>query len=587
MAKNSIKLSVYIILILITCLFLVQQSWAYDWKIRSFDTIVDIQPDRTIKVTETITADFSIYKHGIIRIIPIANGFSFWGTTDLGFKLNSITDDKGQFLRYKSSYFNNYISLKIGDPDKTITGLNVYIIRYQMNKVIQTFQESDELYWNITGDNWDAPIDKATASFRLPKEIPLNSMQIKGFVGAYGSVNQNCISRILDSKNFYFEASNLAPREGLTGIARWPVGVIQKENIMLNRTEYLLNNWFIFLPFIVFVFLIYRWFTVGRDPRKRGTIVPMYEPPKINGKNPMSPTEVGILIDERLDPRDISACVINLAVKGFLKIKEIESKQLFFFSNKDYEFENLKDAETDASLTKFEKKLFNNIFGGKKKVLLSDLKYKFAEKLSELKKEAYDNMVKENLFSSNPEKVKANYITIGTLISIFGFISVLLLSSADVIKFTSLFLASVCVIISGVEFIIFAPFMPRKTKKGVELLENILGFEDYIKTAEKSRIEWEVKENIFEKYLPYAMVLRLEKQWADRFEGIYAQQPSWYEGRALGAFSAVNFTNSLSHTSSLMTQTFASTYRTSGSSGSGFSGGSSGGGSGGGGGSSW
>lgn len=581
--KWNFKLVIYLILILLVFLFSSEISLAYNWEINDFDAVINIQPNRTVQVAETIKVDFYAPKHGIIRVIPIVNR-----NTDLGFKLLSITDKNGKLLKCKKGYFNNYISLRIGDSHKTIKGPYTYIIKYKMNRVIQTFQESDELYWNITGDNWDVPIDKVTAIFKLSSDVFSNSMQVKGFVGSYGSVSEDCIAKILDSRTFYFEAANLDAREGLTGVARWPIGIIKKENVFLNKANYLLRNWFIFLPFIVLIYLIYMWDIRGRDPKKRGTIVPLYEPPKIDKKIQISPTEAGVLIDERLDPRDISAAVINLAVKGFLKIKETKTEKLFFFTNKDYEFEKLRETKDSTSVTEFEKELFEKIFNGKKKVLLSSLKNEFTEDIRELKKKAYKNMVNENIFPANPEKVRSGYRTIGISILILGCIAVLLLTRIGLVKFTSLFLALFAVAVSGIEFIIAAPFMPRKTKKGVKLLEDILGFELYIKTAEKSRIEWEVKENIFEKYLPYAMVLNLEKEWANRFEGIYTKPPSWYEGTIVGTFSATSFTNSLSATSSLMTRTFASTYRTSGSSGSGFSGGGfSGGGFGGGGGSSW
>ncbi|MBI2252333.1 MAG: DUF2207 domain-containing protein [Armatimonadetes bacterium] len=559
--------------ILVFLFFSINYSWAYNWQINDFDVQVDVQPDRTVEVTEKILANFEVEKHGIIRFIPISRGFNLLGNGDLGFELLSVTDSSGRDLEYKKNYRGNYIFLKIGNPNKVILGNYTYIIKYKIRSVIKTFQESDELYWNITGNDWDAPINKAKAIFKLPKDAPLNSMQIKGFVGAYGSTSEKCIAKILDARTFYFEAVNLNSREGLSGAVRFPTGIIQKENPFLNIIYFLLNNWFIFIPFITFIFLFYKWFTYGRDPKKRGTIIPMYEPPKIDNRNWLSPTEVGILIDEKLDPRDISAAVINLAVKGFLKIKEID-----FYLNKGYEFIKLKEIEDSPLITEFEKEIFKKIFGTKEKVLLSSLKYNFAEDLAKLKNKAYENMVKNNLFQTNPEKIRANYKIIGIFILFCSFF-----------LFPLSYLFFLTLIISGIEFIIASPFMPKKTSKGVKALEEILGFEEYIKKAEKYHIEWEVKENIFEKYLPYAMVLKLEREWAKRFENIYKESPSWYEGSSIGSFNTYNFTNTLSQSSALMAETFAATYRTSGSSGSGFSsgGGFSGGGSGGGGGSSW
>jgi uncharacterized membrane protein len=134
----------------------------------------------------------------------------------------------------------------------------------------------------------------------------------------------------------------------------------------------------------------------------------------------------------------------------------------------------------------------------------------------------------------------------------------------------------ICILISGILFLIFSPFMPKRNKKGAETYWQILGFKEYINKAEKHRAQFYEKENIFEKYLPYAIIFGSTKKWAKAFERIYKNPPSWYEGNFGTTFSALSFADSINHYSN-----YAQT------SGSGFGRSFSGGEGGGGGGGSW
>jgi uncharacterized membrane protein len=108
----------------------------------------------------------------------------------------------------------------------------------------------------------------------------------------------------------------------------------------------------------------------------------------------------------------------------------------------------------------------------------------------------------------------------------------------------------------------------------------------YIETAEKHRQEFNEKENIFARYLPFAIVFGSVGKWAKAFEGLEDQAAnstsSWYSGTR--PFAPLAFSSSLQSFSSSVSSTLGSTQS---SGGSGFSGGSSGGGGGGGGGGSW
>jgi uncharacterized membrane protein len=285
---------------------------------------------------------------------------------------------------------------------------------------------------------------------------------------------------------------------------------------------------------------------------------------------------VGVIYDERADLKDISATIIDLACRGYLKIKEIRKKSLFH-KKKDYLLILRKDFKNQPGLNDFEKHLLNYLFEGEAQVTLSQLKKDFYVHLKKLKKILYRQIVRKGYFPTNPERIRLWYRTTGLGTIVLGWV---------LISFLTLGLS---LIVSGILILIFSRAMPRRTLKGVLIQSKILGFKWYLKVAEKERIKFhnapEKRPDTFEHFLPYAMVLGVEKEWANQFKDIYQKPPSWYEGDFSSGFNSLIFLTALSDFSYTSQRTLA--HAPGGRGGSGFSGGFSGGGFGGGGGGSW
>jgi uncharacterized membrane protein len=284
------------------------------------------------------------------------------------------------------------------------------------------------------------------------------------------------------------------------------------------------------------------------------------------------------VLKQKVEERDISATLIDLAVRGFLKIKEIKTKKLNVFETTDYELIKLKnynDFKEDLRL--YERDFLRNVFGFQDEVLVSSLKNMFYRHLPKIMDEVYLETSKFKYFFSNPKEVVKKWFAIGLtiiLISFFAFLA----------HFFG-FILFVSFLISGILFLIFSPFMPKRTEKGTEAYWKILGFREYINTAEKYRAQFYEKENIFEKYLPYAIIFGLVNKWAKAFEGIYKNPPSWYEGEFGPRFTTFALVNSIDRSLSSVNRAFL--VRPGGGV-SGFGGGGfAGGGGGGGGGGSW
>ncbi|MFH1366480.1 MAG: DUF2207 domain-containing protein [Patescibacteria group bacterium] len=344
-------------------------------------------------------------------------------------------------------------------------------------------------------------------------------------------------------------------------------GEDQTINCELTQKAWYKIGWIIFKilaglyfisPIFVFIFLYKRWKKFGRDPKAKGTVIAQYEPP-----DNIRPGEMGVLIDEKADLRDITASIIDLAYRGYIKIYEDEEKG-FLSKQKKYRFEKLKDFSADSGLKGYEKLLLGGLFEKGNMVSLDDLKNEFYKTLKEIKAYLYEETTALGYFEANPEKVRAKYIIIGIILMAIGWVL--------------LFVPMVW----GLLVFIFGFYMPKKTFKGAEARWWAAGFSLYLYTAERFRLG-QVTPETFEKYLSYAMVFQVETQWAERFKDIYKQAPDWFVSSAgVRAFVIADFASNL--TSGFSTAVSAG-LASSPSSSSGFGGGGFGGGGGGGGGS--
>lgn len=522
-------------------------------QISLFKSQITVNTDASILIKEEIKYFFPDMRHGIYRYIPIryldksTNKYFKTPITNL-----TVADEKNQPYLFTTSEDNTNLNVKIGDPDKTITGEHTYIISYKVIGVINYFDDHDEFYWNATGNGWDVSIKNVDISIQMPSAVQANSIQTKCFTGSTGSTEQNCQA---SSKQ---NPAKFSTAEGpLTIVLGWNKGVVpvlERQYEISWRHE---SGWYwLILPFTL-IFMIFLYFLKGRDPFGRGTIAPEFEPP-----NKLLPAEMGTLIDEKAGNNDITATIIDLAVRGFLKIRE-----------KDKKYTLIKLKEADNNLRDYEKGIIEGIFAGKKEVKLANIYETFSSEKKAAKEMLYQDLINRKYFPSNPESIRGSYFLIGILI--ISFCGIFFWLSYNLVFALGF---------SGLVILIFAKFMSKKTKAGVIAKEKSLGFKEFLFRADRYKFKWQEKENIFEKYLPYALMFGITTQWAKNFEGIYKQPPDWYQGD-FTTFSLVYFASSLNSFSSTANASY-SPPASSGSSGFG-GGGSSGGGFGGGGGGSW
>ena len=282
-----------------------------------------------------------------------------------------------------------------------------------------------------------------------------------------------------------------------------------------------------------------------------------------------------------LDTRSITASIINLAVNKYLTIQELNEK-ILIFSSKDYRLTKTDDAEQKLNqLDASERLLFQSLFGSAKSIKISSLKDKFYKKIDPIKQQLKIELLEKGVYEQSGFDWQNKTLTAGIILLVLAFLSIFIAFAVP--------LLFVNLLISGIIALIFSAFMSKMTAKGAEMLWKTKGFKLFMLTAEKYRQQFNEKENIFEKFLPYAITFDIVKQWSAKMEEIYGKEymqshyPVWYSGvGSIGAFDANAFSSSLTAMSSNMSSTMSSSPSSSGSGGGGFSGGGGGGGGGGG-----
>ncbi len=571
-----------IVVLLVVQSIVVSSAFAQFFTIEKFHSDITIQPDASFTVTERVDVNFSQPRHGIYRDIPIRYRDDLGHTIKTPTHVLSVTDESGKKRKAKTSKKGNIVNIRIGDANRYVQGRQVYIITYRVENAVLFFSDHDELYWNVTGNDWKAPIEVASAHVKLAVPTLSKHLWAAAYTGPFGSKGSAADYETHTNEVAFVTKNPLNIGEGLTIAFGWDKGLTavpsawKKFLWAIDVTE----NWIFLFPLLALASMFFLWRRRGRDPRVRDSMTVMYEPPTFENRS-LTPAEVGTLMDEKFDPRDITSTIVGLGVKGYLRIEETKKEGLLFDST-DYYLKKLKDP--DAQLGPFEKELMTSLFPAQfPGVYVSNLKNRFYTNLGTLKGILYGELIRKKYFLTNPEKVRGTYAMGGLVMMVFGAFAFAFLVPASIGK------GVMASILMGLPVLFFAKFMPAKTKTGASAYMDILGFREFMIRAEKDRLERMGDSHLFSKFLPYAMALDVTDNWAKAFQGIYQQPPEWYVSPVgIRTFDPYTFSHSIqSVTSTLSSAMFSAPRGSVGSGGGSGGGGSSGGGFGGGGGGSW
>lgn len=574
------------------------------WTINSFRSDITVNKDSTLTVIEDIQVDFAdLEKHGIYRTIPIRYRYDNTRDRLYDLQVQSVTigppaNGNAFPWLWQTSIQNDNLVIQIGDKNRLVSGKQRYYISYTVAGAMNPFSDHDELYWNVDGGLWPVPKSSVVATVH----VPAGSFQKAAcYEGATGST-ETCTQATSATSINYSAKRALASGEQLTVVAALRKGVVSVSPPTLGpRARYFPHDAFDINPLTVGVtapLLILAWTYVGwsllahgrdraylgryyltNDPIEGAAPLLAREPVVVEFTPPdnLKPAELGVLLDEHADNKDITGTVVHLAVQGYLTITETQD------GDKDWIL--TRTSKAPDGLLPYESTILENLFAkGQDTTRLSDLKSKtnfvrdFSDALSTAEDQLYDDAVNKEWFWRQPDTARLYWGVFGAFLLLVGAAAVYVLG-----VWQGWGLIGTPVVVAGLLFLATTPFTSFRTGRGRALMLRALGFRLYMSTAEKYRQQFAANAGIFTQGLPYAIVFGCVKKWANAFDDAdtSAHIRSWYVGN--GAFVASSLSSSLQAMNAGISS--AMSYS---SGGSGFGGGGgSGGGGGGGGGGSW
>ena len=446
--------------------------------------------------------------HGIHRFIPIEYPGPRGTNYTLFLDVSSVTDGSGGKLKYDSSTSNGFRDLKIYIPGAVDTERTVEIT-YLVRNGMRFFEDHDEFYWNVTGNDWPVPIDHASAFVAFP-DAAAGSLRAQAFTGVYGSAGHDATSEVKGADCSFDTVNPLPMRGGLTIDIYIPRDILKEPSGFTRFIWFIGSNPIVFLPFWAFAIMYFTWWKWGRDPDPGVSVAPMYEPPK-----GLSPAEAGTLLEDKIHPRDITSTIVDLAVRGFIKIEEVDDKGLVFH-HKDYILHSLKPVSEWSDLAPHEKVMLTNIFTGGDVTPLSSLKNRFYTAIPAVRQDIMAALKNKGMYLLDPDTANG-YSFVALLVIVAPFLASQFSGFKNV--FSSVGLLVGCGIISAIIWWLFAREMTAKTVTGGRTRVAVLGFQEFMNRVDADRLK-RMPPDTFEKYLPYAMALGVEHRWAQAFAGI-------------------------------------------------------------------
>ncbi|MGI9526544.1 MAG: DUF2207 domain-containing protein [Weeksellaceae bacterium] len=617
-------------------------SYGQQEKINAFHAEIAIDTSSVIRVTETIAIEAygKEFKRGIVRYLPKEKKDSLGNRVSLNYKILTVKKD-GLIEPYHTATENGNLVIYVGNKNRYISsGNHEYQITYTAENTLSYYSDFDELYWNVNGFGWNFIIDDISATITLPSGAKL--LQTACYTGSYGSTATNCSGEIKDNQAI-FNGSRLYSKQNLTIAVGFEKGVIYQPPPPPPPSffeQYGLLLLSIILIIGLMIYYIITWSLFGIDPAKP-TVYPLFDAP-----HNLSPASVGMLHKERYWGDLITASLVNLGIKGFLKIEEEEYKELWgLYKSKTFKITKIKEPTADLPIE--EKTLMESFFRSSNHVNingsydsnLEDSVNAFQRTI----KSKHNDLINEGnnyKFLIFPTLIifgftflgiyygfnKENSIPLLFFISgILNFLPILLFAllirrirKLFSLKWVLVLLGFITILIIFI-FVITRPYDPselniysilgfllfgvislglyqylikKPSAKKLKIQSEIEGFEMYLKTAEERQLQQfnppKVTPEVFEKYLPYAIALDADKIWGAKFQQYLSQSSTSQDYQTTwytgSNFNAMNFGHALNSnlSNAISSSSTPPSSSSSGSGGGGFSGGGVGGGGGGG-----
>ncbi|MCB9828290.1 MAG: DUF2207 domain-containing protein [Planctomycetes bacterium] len=494
-----------------------RDAWARRYDVERFSAEIVVDDEGVMHVTERITFRFEGQFGGVYRIIPYGVNPSWWYRDLIDIDAESITDGNGSPLSFTTDTRAGKIRFRIPIPGASNTSKTI-VLKYTVTNAVRShtskdaeFAVYDEVYWNVTGNAWEVPIAIAEVTVRLPDSLAAKDLHPSAFTGLYGGRSVDYTTTTEDDGAIVFRTTRrLLPNEGLTVSVAFPPGHVHLPGFLGRLFALLRANWTVLLVLATALLWFVLWWFRGRDPLDRAIVAEFARPDEL------TPTEAGALLDDRVDPRDLSAAFVDFAVRGLMKIEGADKREAMTFHLDRKAFES-------ANLIKWERDLLEGVFGTDDTISMKQLERDLPRRVPNLRNSLLDRLVGKGLYPRRPDHVAGAWgaLTFFVLVGL-GVLGVL--TGARPIHYVAMAFAAV-------PMFILSRLMPRRTKKGLDMLARLRGLEDYLVTAERERMRHMPLE-VLESLLPFAVAFGVHERWAQRLDELFHYQPGWYQERA-------------------------------------------------------
>ena len=623
--------------------FATPASAAVGDEVTSFWVDYNVTSDGVLQVTETIDYSFgSIGRHGIYRDLVTREPYRDDDSKDQRYDVSNVSvdspsgapDEFSTETAKSNGDRSQVLRIKIGSEDETVSGYDAtYVIKYDVRGALRHFADHSELYWDATGSSWDAVFEQVTVTVTVPEGV----LQVECFTGTAGST-QSCPEKSVSGGKGVFGASDLPRGEQLTIVAGIEAGVVSYDTpIVVDPPSWMERNGLtvpglagsgaVTLAAIVAAVLYSK--NGNRDQRFAGlppgtfppeaTAQPVkddlaedqipvaFAPPRI------SVAEGGLLIDAKATTTETAATLIDLAVRGGVRIENNGYQQKAVLLNPA--------AATAPHEQVLMQGLFPSLLPGAEITLerrpVGDHSMRRAHvgMISALRGQIkqrgwYLRMpwrgggsvfasgtwcagMTMTVFSwSSRLRARAFVVRFGLWVLGAGIVGTATAAAIGGLGRAVAIAVPVLAVIVAIGIWIGKRANGQRNPAGRAVADQLMGFRKYLSTAEADQLRFEEGEDIFSRYLPWAIAFGL----ADRWQQVCAQlvaagrippDPYWYSGPSYysSGWSAGALSSTVAHTFDSPPAPASS--GGGGGSSSGFSGGSSGDGGGGGGGGSW
>ena len=570
--------------------FLLPGAALADERIVSWRSDIAVRADGALDVSETIRVNVegNQIQHGVFRDFPTTYGKD-GRRVRVGFDVHSVERD-GTPEPYDTQRGGNGVRVRIGSGDKYLDhGEHTYTINYTTTRQLGFFDGYDELYWNVTGNGWAFPIDRAEAHIRLPQPVPFGAERAvytgpQRATGRYAEVVSEGPGEIL-----FRTTMPLQPYEGLTVAVRWPKGVVaeppkpSEAQLAMQDRAPMVAAVLALLALLGYYFVAWKW--AGRGPRA-GTVVPLFAPPE-----GLSAAAVRYIKRMDYDDRCFAAAVVECGIHG--EIKLVEGDKPFIGSPKT----TLVKTRGRGGLPHTERTMLDKLFSGGDSLELDNANHARFSAASKALEAGLKGSHEGYLFVRNRQwawtglvALFAAMVFVAAAIGLSDFyltgferavpltgLGLMLLAlflrwrgakgwplgilfGICVLGGLALLVLSVVLLSQAVPFsswgwmlapllalpVVLSAFawMSAPTREGRAVMDRIAGFEQYLSITEEERLEAmhppEKTPELFERFLPYAIALGVENRWADKFAGVLsaaAADPSRQSGHTFGWYS--------------------------------------------------